>query len=332
MREKPTLSEQLIVKCLSHDYGIDVKHLIFLPLGADINASVYRAEAKDELYFVKLKRGHHPDIASQLVECLHEAGIEGIIPPIKTIHGRLTHRVEDFTLIVYPFVEGQDGFHRRLTDHQWVKLGQALRQVHEMNVPPSIQNKIRRETYSSQWRDTVCSLVEAEPVNDKLALKLDKFMKENVLIIRRLIDGAEQLSQQLQNPSQEFVLCHSDIHAGNVLLAGSEIIYIVDWDEPIMAPKERDLMFIGGGVGNVWNIPDEEKFFYEGYGKTKVNKTLLAYYRHERIIEDIAVYGQKLLLSQDGGEDRSQMFKQFLDMFKPRGVVDIALESDVKQR
>ena len=32
-------------------------------------------------------------------------------------------------------------------------------------------------------------------------------------------------------------------------------IYIVDWDEPIMAPKERDLMFIGGGVANVWNKP-----------------------------------------------------------------------------
>lgn len=32
---------------------------------------------------------------------------------------------------------------------------------------------------------------------------------------------------------------------------------IVDWDEPIMAPKERDLMFIGGGVANVWNDPSE---------------------------------------------------------------------------
>lgn len=31
-----------------------------------------------------------------------------------------------------------------------------------------------------------------------------------------------------------------------------------------MAPKERNLMFIGGGVANVWNNPREEKFFYKG--------------------------------------------------------------------
>ena len=28
-----------------------------------------------------------------------------------------------------------------------------------------------------------------------------------------------------------------------------------------MAPKERDLMFIGGGVANVWNHPSEEIAF-----------------------------------------------------------------------
>ena len=39
----------------------------------------------------------------------------------------------------------------------------------------------------------------------------------------------------------KFVLCHSDIHAGNVLLGGNETIYIVDWDDPIMAPKELSL-------------------------------------------------------------------------------------------
>ena len=95
-----------------------------------------------------------------------------------------------------------------------------------------------------------------------------------------------------------------------------------------MAPKERDLMFIGGGVANVWNNPHEEEFFYKGYGKTEINTAILAYYRHERIVEDIAEYGQALLLTSDGGEDRLEMYKQFMGMFEPNGVVDIAFKTD----
>ena len=106
------------------------------------------------------------------------------------------------------------------------------------------------------------------------------------------------------------------------------LIYIVDWDDPIMAPKERDLMFIGGGVANVWNKPHEEELFYKGYGKTEVNTTILAYYRHERIVEDIADYGQDLLLTTAGGEDRPEMYKHFIGMFEPSGVVDIAFKTD----
>lgn len=64
-------------------------------------------------------------------------------------------------------------------------------------------------------------------------------MKENILSIRRLVDRAEQLGQKLQEQSHKLVLCHSDIHGGNVLLAGNDNIYIVDWDDPIMAPYEN---------------------------------------------------------------------------------------------
>ena len=87
-------------------------------------------------------------------------------------------------------------------------------------------------------------------------------------------------------------------------------------------------MFIGGGVANVWNKPHEEELFYKGYGKTEVNMTILAYYRHERIVEDIADYGQELLLTTAGGEDRPEMYKQFIAMFEPKGVVDIAFKTD----
>lgn len=326
------IEKQLLIHCLNHDFGIEVATLTTLALGADKNASVYKAQKHDKTsYFVKLKQGHHHDVSIAILELLHDSGIQEIIPPIKTLLGRSNHRIEDFTLAVYPFVEGQDGFSRDLTDHQWIKLGQALRQIHEMEIPPSIQNQVRREAYSPKWREAVrafYNLIDVEPTGDVIALKLLKFMKENKRAIHRLVDRAEQLGQKLQNQSPKFVLCHSDIHGGNVLIDGNDNIFIVDWDDPIMAPKERDLMFIGGGVANVWNKPHEEKLFYSGYGKTEVNSTILAYYRHERIVEDIAEYGHDLLLSAAGGKDRLKMYNAFIDMFEPNGVVDIAFKTD----
>lgn len=331
MIEKQSLSDQRIIDCLNTNYGIEVVTFTCLPLGADINASVYKAVAQDQSsYFVKLKQGHHHDISVAIVELLQEAEVQ-IIPPVKTILGQRTQPIEDFTIIVYPFVEGQDGFNRHLTGDQWLKLGMSLRQIHKIEVPQLIQNRIRREAYSSKWRETVRSLyihIEAESIQDEMALKLSNFLRQNMIIIRRLVDRAEQLAHKIRDQSSKFVLCHSDIHGGNVLIDENDAIYIVDWDDPIMAPKERDLMFIGGGVANVWNKPHEEALFYKGYGKSEINTEILAYYRHERIVEDIALYVQGLLLTTTGGEDRPVMYKQFIDMFKPNGVIDLAFKTD----
>ncbi|MBI5273972.1 MAG: phosphotransferase [Chlamydiales bacterium] len=331
MLEKHLLSDKTIINCLNTHYSIEVSSLIFLPLGADMNASVYKAQTLDQRsYFIKLKHGHHHDISVEIMELLQSAGIRQIIPPVKTIHGKATQRIDNFTLVVYPFVDGQDGFNRDLTNDQWTVLGKALRQVHEVKVPLPLQHRIRKEAYSTKWREIVRSIyvhIEAEPIADEIALKLQQFMKKNMPAIRRLVDRAEQLGEKLQNHSPKFVLCHSDIHAGNVLMNGDNTIYIVDWDEPIMAPKERDLMFIGGGVGNVWNKPHEEKLFYKGYGKMEIDSTILAYYRHERIVEDIAIYSQELLLTTRSS-DRPEMYKHFIDMFAPQGVVEIAFNTD----
>lgn len=324
---RPT--DQNIIKWIKTIYGIEVIKIEFLPLGADMNASIYKAIAHDKSYFVKIKWERNHNNSLEIVELLYKAGIQ-VIPAVKTIDGKLTQHIENFTLIVYPFVEGQDGISRHLTDDQWHKLGQSLRQLHEIDVPSVIRNQIRHETYSSKWREIVRSLliqIEKVKIQDEIALKLSNFIKERISIISRLVNRAEALSQKVREQSPELVLCHSDIHGGNVLIDENNSIYIVDWDDPIMAPKERDLMFIGGGVANVWNNPNEEQLFYKGYGETIINKTILAYYRHERIVEDIALYMQGLLFDSAGGEDRHVMYKQFIDMFEPNGVVEIAFDT-----
>lgn len=321
-----------LISCLNADYGISAAVLTLLPIGADMNASVYKAETENrQSYFVKVKRGHGYDRSATLLALLQATGIQQIIPPVKTREGELTQPLGDFTVTVYPFIKGQNGFSCSLTDEQWVALGKVLRQVHEFDVPAFIKDLIRKEAYSDKWRKAVRALyghIDATLNVDETALKLQSFMKEHKALIHHLVDRAEALSQTIQEDSSEFVLCHSDIHAGNVLIEEKGSLFIVDWDDPILAPKERDLMFMGGGVANVWNNPWEEELFYKGYGKCKINRAILAYYRYERIVEDIAEYGQALLLTSEGGEERLEMFKQFKGMFEPNGVVDIALKTD----
>ncbi len=324
------LPDRRIIECLNVYYGIKATTLSLLPLGADMNASVYKAQAHDQSYFIKLKHGHHHDISIAILSLLHEEGIQQIIPPLRTFQGQLTQSIDNFTLIVYPFVESHNGFDQNLTDDQWLTLGKVLKKIHEVKVPLAIQNNIRKETYSPKWRDIVRSLyshIDTMSNGDEVAKKLLTFMKDHKKEIHRLVEKADFFAQEIHEKPTKFVLCHSDIHGGNVLIDAKGSIYIVDWDEPIMAPKERDLMFVGGGVANVWNNPGEEELFYQGYGKTEIDMPTLAYYRHERIVEDIAVYAQELLLTTSGGNSRLEMYKHFIDMFAPRGVVDIAFKT-----
>jgi spectinomycin phosphotransferase len=317
--------------CLQAHYAIEVETLTPLSGGADRNATLYQAQTRDQIsYFVKLKHGE--TLGASILELLHDAGVQQIIPPLKTIHGRSQLQMDSFSLIVYPFIEGVNGFSHKLTDAQWIALGKALRQVHDLVVPPSLLKHIRYETYSTKWREMVRTLdahIQREPSpKDTLSLKFNTFMKEHRAIIQRLVKRAEELANDVKNQPAKFVLCHSDIHGGNVLI--NSALYIVDWDDPIMAPKERDLMFIGGGVANVWNDPHEAISFYKGYGSTTIDPVLLAYYRHERIVEDIAEYAEALLLTKPESvrQNREEMYRQFVAMFDPNGVVAIAFKSD----
>ncbi|MEI8320404.1 MAG: aminoglycoside phosphotransferase family protein [Alphaproteobacteria bacterium] len=341
MIEKLPLSEHAIIDCIKINYGIEVAILTLLPLGADMDALVYKAQTHHQSsYFIKLKRGNHHDNRALIGELLRNVGIQQIIPIVQTIRGETTQLIDGFSLTISPFIEGQDGFSRNLTDDQWVTLGQVMRQIHAINVPAAIQAKIRRESYLPKWRQALralCPLMESEPRGDIIAADLLTFMKKNRAVIHRLVDRAEELAQMAQSQSSEFVLCHSDLHGGNILIDKNHNLHIVDWDDPIMAPKERDLMFIGGGVANIWNQLREKELFYKGYGKVEVNKgygkvevnkVLLVYYRHERIVEDIAIYGQRLLLTTEGGQDRRNWYKEFVAQFDPEGVVEIAFKTD----
>ena len=98
---------------------------------------------------------------------------------------------------------------------------------------------------------------------------------------------------------------------------------------PILAPKERDLMYAGGGQFGKARLPvEEERLFYRGYGQTPIDPDALAYYGYERIVEDIAVYCEQLLRSNAGGVDREQALRYLMSNFEPKGTIEIAYRAD----
>ncbi|PJE16240.1 phosphotransferase [Legionella sp.] len=328
---KKTIQDQQLIELLKIHYGIDIHKAQLFQGGADMNAFGYKADSEFNSYFVKLKYGYFDEINLSIIRLLHDSGIKEIIFPIPTLEAKLFQQLEHFKVIVYPFIHAANGFTQNLTEKQWKQLGKVLRQIHTTAVPNSIQQQLRKETYSTKWREILRSFFsKIEPTNsdDKITTDFKNFFNQNIDLIRQLVDSSDRLSKKIQPDRDHYVLCHSDIHAGNVLLVNEKSIYIIDWDEPMLAPKERDLMFIGAGVGNVWNKPHEIRYFYEGYGDAKVDKTLLSYYRHERIIEDMALYGQDLLSRDQNELSRLESFNYFKSMFEPNEVIAVAFASN----
>jgi len=190
----------------------------------------------------------------------------------------------------------------------------------------ALSAQIPPETYSPQWRELVKTFqAQAEQTTfpDQVAAKLAAFIKTHRDEIDLLVDRAGRLGRALQARPPELVLCHSDIHAGNLHLGANDALYIVDWDAPVFSPKEHDLAMVGGS--SIWHSPRQEALFYQGYGPAEIDRTAMAYYRCERIILDIAEYCEQLLLSTEGGEDREQSYQYFTGIFLPDHEVDLAL-------
>src|SRR5215467_8578968 len=111
MLEKPDVQDAAIEACLREKYGLPNVRVSFLPLGADQNTAVYRATVTDgKQYFLKLRRGAFNGSVLELTRFLYEQGIRQIIPPVVTSNGRLCTKLGEFNVILYPFVEGNDGY------------------------------------------------------------------------------------------------------------------------------------------------------------------------------------------------------------------------------
>ena len=317
-------------KYLQESYQLNCRKLEPLDLGADPNTTLYLAQASDhQSYFLKLRFDINP-LGLSFPQFLQELGLKHIIAPVATRKGELYQNFEGCALMLFPFIEGNNAYHQPLSDRQWFEFGQSLRFFHDSPMPEKLRLQFPLETYSDSWRKLVQNFqtrIKHETFTDLVAQEVANLLLENQNELLTLLERTETLALSLKRQNLDLIPCHADLHAGNLHLT-QDSFYLVDWDTLILAPKERDLMFIGAGLfGNQLSPEEEIALFYQGYGETEINQEALSYFRLERIIQDIAVYCQELLDSSEGGKTREQSLRYLASNFLPGGTLELAYQT-----
>jgi spectinomycin phosphotransferase len=284
-------------------------------------------------YFLKVRAGTVHEASVQVPRYLCDQGIAGVVAPLPTTAGGLWARKDGLALILYPFIAGQTGMESGLSDRQWVTFGTILAHIHAAPVTSHLRQTLPKELYVPEGADVLRRLdatIAARNFDDPEAGAFAAYWQVRREDLCMLAERAEGLGRRLACKRPACVVCHADIHTNNVLLAPDQQVWIVDWDDTMLAPRERDLMFVvGGGLRRGLVTPRQEELFFQGYGATAVDALAIAYYRYARAVSDIGEVGTQVLFRPDLAPiSRHTAVDRFLHLFQPGSNVSQALGSD----
>lgn len=331
-RDDPNVDLHRIAAALAAEYGVRVAAMTFLPIGYDLNAAVYEVVADDgAAYFLKIRFGPVPEAGLRVARALVDRGIPHVLAPLSTLTSRAWATLDsDDTacLILYPFIRGVSAQEVGLTEAQWREFGATLRAMHDSGLEVPFRAELRVEDFalpSAALVRRIDTLVQEATFASPAATRFAAFWRRHAARIAGWLTRAEELGRTLQSRALPIVLCHGDIHAANILVGEDGQIHLVDWDAPLIAPRERDLLFVIGSMIARRVEPWEEDWFFAEYGPIAVDPTALIYYRYERIIEDIGEIGKSVFIEPDRSEEmRAAESELAMSFFAPGGDSDRA--------
>ena len=235
--------------CLWESYDIEATALDFLPRGYDYRAGVYRVVSKQgRVYLLKVSSRPLYEPSCIVPRYLRDAGITAVVAPLPAMSGSLWTQLAEWTVMVYPFLDGDTSL-TGMTDEQWKETGSIFRRIHQVQLPPDGFPSVRRESFDPteyiRWvRAFETQRLQALHGGDGPARNLRAAWVAHQSTIHTAVTSLEQLGLALQSRALPYVIAHADVHPANLLRDTAGQVFVLDWDEVMLAPKERDFIFI----------------------------------------------------------------------------------------
>ena len=312
MREQPGIPEERLRACLQDQYDLSSVTLEFLPRGLDYHAGVYRVVSEQgtaSLLKVTSRPLYEPRCL--VPRYLNDQGITAVVAPVPTRSGALWTQLEEWTVIVYPFIDGDTSL-TGMTNEQWKEVGTIFQQIHQVMLPPVGFESLHKETFDPTEYARWVRAFETQHLHSRhggsgasRALRADWLAHQST--IHTAVTSLEKLAEVLQSRTFPYIICHADLHAANLLRDRHGHVFVIDWDEVMLAPKERDFIFV--------REPQADAFF-QGYGQREIDWMALTYYLWERVVQDVIEDAQNVCFRDDWAEetraDVARLFHEYL--------------------
>jgi spectinomycin phosphotransferase len=307
MKHKQPVPIEQLRACLREQYDLHSVALDFLPLGLDSNAGVYRVEDRHgDRYLLKVKSGPLYAPGCLVPRYLYDQGVTAVVAPIPTSSHILWKPISDWNIILYPFLDGDTSW-TGMTSEQWFEVGSIFQRIHQMVLPAGGFAGLRRETFDpgqyARWIDTVESrhLHTADGAGVSAEALRALWVKERSRT-HGLLARLTRLGAALRGRDLPYGICHADLHSANLLRDPEGSVHVIDWDDVMLAPKERDLIFVKTSADDPDFLPGLPSYF-DGYGDMEIDWSALSYFRYERVMQEWMAVVADVFLRKDLEED-----------------------------
>ncbi|WP_433538521.1 phosphotransferase enzyme family protein [Micromonospora sp. CA-249363] len=316
-----------VVGWVSAEFGLELSTVDEVAHGADLRARLWRGATGDGArYAVKVSGGGTP---AGLIVAAHlaERGVPGIAAPVRTRDGRLYAERDGVRLSVVPWVSDLRALDGPMTEAHWRSYGELLAAVHAVPVTGELERLLPGggDAYPlimAATRDVAGRLRDQADSGDPLVAELAAVWSANADRVSTVLGGVERLASGRSGPA---VVCHGDPHLGNLLLGPDGQVWLIDWDDAVLAARECDLMFVVGGVLAFAPItPEQERAVLAGYGGVDIDAVRLAWFLAVRALDDLSDWTRQALDPTASPDDRATAARIVRGLVSPVGLVTLA--------
>jgi spectinomycin phosphotransferase len=290
VKERPEgLADADVAAALARHWDIAVSEFRYAPVGfggyhwsgADPSGSRWFVTVTDLARFDSFG---HLEQAMDATARLARAGLEFIVAPVPAASGRAVFPLGNrYAITVLPFADGIPGrWGDPLTAADKAKITGMLARLHQArehagDLPVQPTDLRGRADIDASLRERAGSW-QSGPYGEPARL----LVKEHAASLAAALDAFDQLSTELSPSAADLVITHGEIHAGNLIRSGQELL-LIDWDTVGLARPERDLWWIVSESST-------EAAQYAQLTRREVNEAALSLYRLRWDLDDVAEF------------------------------------------